>query len=82
MNKTDLDSLLEVEVVDLAHPWSRGMPVSPTRPPFQLTLIDTGCLSDHREQGYSCLPALPWNAYPRLKAQVKVNEASIHRDVA
>ena len=82
MNKTDLDSLIEVEVWELAPPWFRGMPVSPTRPPFRLTLTDTGRFSDI---GSSVIPACrrshgtltPWP-----KAKVKVSEVSIHRDVA
>jgi kynurenine formamidase len=33
------DRLAGTEVVDLAHPLHRGMPVSPNHPPFQMTLM-------------------------------------------
>lgn len=35
----DWRSLLEGTVVDLAHPWRRGMPVSPNHPAFQMALM-------------------------------------------
>ena len=39
MNPIDWDSLAEGRIVDLAHPWFRGMPVPPTHPPYQMTIM-------------------------------------------
>ena len=35
----DWDRLKSLTVIDLAHPWHRGMPVSPNHPPFQMALM-------------------------------------------
>ena len=39
MTSTDWTALLGGRIVDLAHPWFRGMPVSPTHAPYQMTLM-------------------------------------------
>ncbi len=33
------ENLSSAQLVDLAHPWERGMPVSPNHPPYQMALI-------------------------------------------
>jgi len=39
MTETDLRTLTGSTVVDLAHSWFKGMPVSPNQPPFQLAMV-------------------------------------------
>ncbi len=39
MTELDWRALLGGRIVDLAHPWFRGMPVSPNQPPYQMALV-------------------------------------------
>ena len=39
VTRVDLNSLTAGKIVDLAHPWFQGMPVSPTHLPFQMMLV-------------------------------------------